>query len=267
MRVATTVCDHSSGMSGYGGIDLGGTKIQAVIVDEDHSVLGSARRPTPTEGGPADVAGEMGRRCATRQGRGAGAGGAEGDRRGSPGTIEDGSVSSARNLPDWEGSSRWRRRSRARSSATVRDRQRCVRWPPTPSSGSAPGARTTRCWASSGARASAVALILDGKPWIGRGGAGEIGHMVVELDGRALHLRAARLHGGVCGAGGDGSARRKRMVEKGHAHGPVQADAGARAHAPDEWHLGAGARARGQARDRTSSSAPCARSAPASPRR
>ena len=26
-------------------------------------------------------------------------------------------------------------------------------------------------------------LILDGKPWIGRGGAGEIGHMVVEIDG------------------------------------------------------------------------------------
>jgi glucokinase len=26
-------------------------------------------------------------------------------------------------------------------------------------------------------------LILDGKPWLGRGGAGEIGHMVVRLDG------------------------------------------------------------------------------------
>ena len=26
-------------------------------------------------------------------------------------------------------------------------------------------------------------LILDGKPWLGRGGAGEIGHMVVKLDG------------------------------------------------------------------------------------
>ena len=43
----------------YGGIDLGGTKIQAAIVDEDHNVLGSARRPTPTSGGPADVAAEM----------------------------------------------------------------------------------------------------------------------------------------------------------------------------------------------------------------
>ena len=38
-----------------GGIDLGGTKIQAVIVDEKHHVLGEARRPTPTTGGPPDV--------------------------------------------------------------------------------------------------------------------------------------------------------------------------------------------------------------------
>ena len=35
-------------MAGYGGIDLGGTKIQAVIVDSERTVLGSARRATPT---------------------------------------------------------------------------------------------------------------------------------------------------------------------------------------------------------------------------
>ena len=27
-------------------------------------------------------------------------------------------------------------------------------------------------------------LVLDGKPWLGRGGAGEIGHVVVRIDGR-----------------------------------------------------------------------------------
>ena len=43
-------------MARYGGIDLGGTKIQAVVVDEQHEVLGSSRLPTPTTGGPADVA-------------------------------------------------------------------------------------------------------------------------------------------------------------------------------------------------------------------
>ena len=40
-----------SPMSIHGGIDLGGTKIQAAIVDDDHDVLGSARRATPTRGG------------------------------------------------------------------------------------------------------------------------------------------------------------------------------------------------------------------------
>jgi len=33
-----------------GGVDLGGTKIQAVVVDEQHVVLGQARSATPTTG-------------------------------------------------------------------------------------------------------------------------------------------------------------------------------------------------------------------------
>jgi len=87
-----------------GGIDLGGTKIQAVIVDDDHKVLGSSRRPTPTSGGPADVAAEM--ETALRDAAKA----AEvepsalaGLGVGSPGVIEQGNVTSARNLPDWAG--------------------------------------------------------------------------------------------------------------------------------------------------------------------
>src|SRR5271166_267539 len=91
-------------MSISGGIDLGGTKIQAAIVDDDHNVLGSARRPTPTSGGPEEVAAEM--ETALRDAAKA----AELDPAklagvgvGSPGTIDGGSVSSARNLPGWEG--------------------------------------------------------------------------------------------------------------------------------------------------------------------
>jgi glucokinase len=37
-------------MAKRGGVDLGGTKIQVVIVDDKHEVLGQARRPTPTKG-------------------------------------------------------------------------------------------------------------------------------------------------------------------------------------------------------------------------
>jgi hypothetical protein len=38
------------------GVDLGGTKVQTVVVDEQFSVLGQMRLPTPTKGGPQDVA-------------------------------------------------------------------------------------------------------------------------------------------------------------------------------------------------------------------
>ncbi|MFP5389124.1 MAG: ROK family protein, partial [Thermoleophilia bacterium] len=42
-----------------GGIDLGGTKIQTAIVSAGGEVLGEARHPTPTSGGPEDVAKAM----------------------------------------------------------------------------------------------------------------------------------------------------------------------------------------------------------------
>ena len=41
------------------GIDLGGTKIQAVVIGDDGRVLGQERVPTPRSGGPADVADAM----------------------------------------------------------------------------------------------------------------------------------------------------------------------------------------------------------------
>ncbi|HEX7292371.1 MAG TPA: ROK family protein, partial [Conexibacter sp.] len=89
-----------------GGIDLGGTKIQAVVVDGDSEVLGEARYPTPTAGGPADVADAL--TAALREA--AEAAGVEpsalqGVGVGSPGAIDAdaGTVSGARNLPGWAG--------------------------------------------------------------------------------------------------------------------------------------------------------------------
>ena len=38
-----------------GGIDLGGTKIQALVLDDEHTVLGRGRSETPREGGPEAV--------------------------------------------------------------------------------------------------------------------------------------------------------------------------------------------------------------------
>ena len=88
------------------GVDLGGTKIQTIIVDERYKVLASSRRPTPTTGGPADVA----RAIIGSLEDAAGAasidlGSLVGIGVGSPGEIDEerGTISEARNLPAWGG--------------------------------------------------------------------------------------------------------------------------------------------------------------------
>src|SRR5690242_7355218 len=93
-------------MTRYGGIDLGGTKIQAVVTDDQHQVLGASRHATPTTGGPAAVAEEIisAMRDATAEaGMSVNELAAVGV--GSPGVVDDeaGTVTSARNLSDWEG--------------------------------------------------------------------------------------------------------------------------------------------------------------------
>src|SRR4051794_35835784 len=89
-----------------GGVDLGGTKIQAVVVDDDYEVLGQSRHPTPTTGGPDDVAAEIAT-AMTEAAEQAKVGTSELSAIGvgSPGAVDDdaGTVTSARNLPGWEG--------------------------------------------------------------------------------------------------------------------------------------------------------------------
>src|SRR5579864_9450109 len=90
-----------------GGIDLGGTKIEAIVADDGHNVVGQARSPTPTEGGPADVAVAMAR-AVTEAAQAAGVQTSDlaGIGVGSPGDVDEqtGTVAQARNLPGWEGS-------------------------------------------------------------------------------------------------------------------------------------------------------------------
>ncbi len=170
-------------MSSYGGIDLGGTKIQAVIVDEVHNAIGSARRPTPTTGGPADVAKEM--EIALRDAAKA----AEIESQalagvgvGSPGVIEDGKVTSARNLPGWEGTFPLAGTLEESFGCKVRvgnDVQVATDAEFRLGAGRLYDSLLGVFWGTG----VGGGLILDGKPWTGRGGAGEIGHVVVELDG------------------------------------------------------------------------------------
>jgi glucokinase len=167
----------------YGGIDLGGTKIQAVVVDEDNTVLGSARRPTPTSGGPGDVAGELeaairdaASACEIDVGTLAGVG------VGSPGTIADGSVTSARNLPGWEGMfplAATLQKALGPQVKVANDVQVATYAEFKLGAGRLYSSLLGVFWGTG----VGGGLILDGRLWTGRGGAGEIGHIVVEIDG------------------------------------------------------------------------------------
>jgi glucokinase len=168
-----------------GGIDLGGTKIQTVVVDADNKVLGQNRRPTPTEGGPEDVAREMlsaMREAAeqagleTRDLSGVGVG--------SPGDADEktGVVSGARNLPAWIGPFPLGEHLSAQLGVPVRvgnDVQVAVQ--AEFELGAAKEFDTILgVWWGTGVGGG---LILDGKPWLGRGAAAEIGHVVVKMGG------------------------------------------------------------------------------------
>jgi len=170
-------------MPTYGGIDLGGTKIQAAVLDDEHNVLGSARRPTPTVGSPADVAREM--EAALRDAAKA----AElepaelvGVGVGSPGTVQDGSVTGAGNLPAWEGTFPLGAELAKALGVEVKvgnDVQVATDAEFKLGAGRLYSSLLGVFWGTG----VGAGLILDGRPWTGRGGAGEIGHMVVKIEG------------------------------------------------------------------------------------
>jgi glucokinase len=168
-----------------GGIDLGGTKIQTAIVDAGGAVRAKARETTPTEGKPADVAEAMAK--ALREAA-AGAGVEAEELRGvgvgSPGDADGktGVVSRARNLPDWEGSfPLGEALSKALGTGVEigNDVQVAVEGEHKLGVG-----RRYRSllgvWWGTGVGGG---IILDGKPWLGRGAAAEIGHIVVKRNG------------------------------------------------------------------------------------
>jgi glucokinase len=167
----------------HGGIDLGGTKIQTAVVGDGHAVLGTSRRPTPTAGGPPEIAAEMA--AALREAAASAAVqiaelAAVGV--GSPGTAVDGQVSNALNLPGWEDSFPLAASLEAALDCPVaiaNDVQVATYAEFALGAGRPYDSLLGVFWGTG----VGGGLILDGKPWRGRGGAGEIGHMVVEIDG------------------------------------------------------------------------------------
>jgi glucokinase len=172
-------------MTYRGGIDLGGTKIQAVVVDDAGEVAGQSRHPTPTTGGPSDVADAIA--AALREatdGAGVETGSLAGIGVGSPGKVENdaGTVTGAKNLPGWGGSFDLRGALEDACGAPValgNDVQVATDAEFELGSGRPYQSLLGVFWGTG----VGGGIVLDGKPWLGRDAAGEIGHVVVRIGG------------------------------------------------------------------------------------
>jgi glucokinase len=196
-----------------GGIDLGGTKIEAIVVDRANNVLGSARMPTPTVGGPPDVATAM----AGVMQKAAHAASVEvselsGIGVGSPGEVDQraGTVTMARNLPGWAGTFPLAAKLEALLGPPVgvgNDVEVATNAEVLLGAGKPYGSLIGVFWGTG----IGGGVIIDRKLWVGRGGAGEIGHTVIRQGGRrctcgrrgcveayagraAMEIRARKLH-------------------------------------------------------------------------
>jgi glucokinase len=167
------------------GVDLGGTKIQTVVVDGRYKVLGQSRVPTPTDGGPEDVveaisqslraaADEAGLATDSLIGVGVGA----------PGGIdpEAGDVINPPNLPGWGDAFPLGPELEHRLGARVllgNDVSLATDAEFRLGAGKPFNSILGVFWGTG----VGGGLILDGKQWVGRGSAGEIGHVVVTEGG------------------------------------------------------------------------------------
>jgi glucokinase len=154
------------------GVDLGGTKIQVVLL-RDEVVVASSRARTPRSGDAADVVSVP---AGILQAVGVGAPGAV--------DVETGTVSGAANVPGFEGHVELGALLAARlgdvrvvvendaDAGVVGEHRRGAGTP----YGSLLGV-----WVGTGVGGG---LVLGGELWRGRGAAGELGHVVVEADGR-----------------------------------------------------------------------------------
>jgi glucokinase len=168
-----------------GGIDLGGTKVQAVVTSERYVVLGEGRRPTPTEGGPKSVVDELAaamREAAEKAG--VEVSGLSGVGIGSPGEIDAaaGTVAEAGNLPDWrEPFALAPALAKALGTPVVlgNDVEVAVDAEFRLGAGKPYSSLLGVFWGTG----VGGGIVLDGKAWNGRGAAGEIGHMVIKVNG------------------------------------------------------------------------------------
>jgi glucokinase len=204
-------------MAAYGGIDLGGTKIQAVVCREDHTVLGQARALTPHSGGPAAVVDAL-VACITDATASADIDTSQldGVGVGAPGEVNAaaGTLARATNLSEWERpfplaatlSERLGVGVSLGNDVSVAARAELLL-------GAGRGAKSLLCvfWGTG----VGGGVALEGNLWHGRGDAGEIGHMVVKQGGaRCLCGRRGCLEAYAGRRAMEAKAR--RLSERGH---------------------------------------------------
>jgi glucokinase len=169
-----------------GGIDLGGTKIEAIVVDKANTVLGSARQPTPTQGGPGEVAAAMATAItAAAQAAGVQTSELTGVGAGSPGKVDRqaGTVTGAGNLPGWSGTFPLAAKLEELLGTPVglgNDVQVATQAELELGAGRPYESLLGVFWGTG----VGGGVVIDRRLWLGRGGAGEIGHTVVREGGR-----------------------------------------------------------------------------------
>src|SRR5262245_45390050 len=169
------------------GVDLGGTKIEVLIVEGDQDVHGRARRPTPTEGGADAVVEAIARTVEEAAGDASvDTGQLTGVGIGSPGAVDAraGTVGFNSNLAGgWSDPYPFA----AELGRLVGTRVRVANDVDVAAAAELElGAGRNlpsflAVWWGTGVGGC---VVLDGRLWEGNGGAGELGHIVVKLGGR-----------------------------------------------------------------------------------
>ena len=169
-----------------GGIDLGGTKIQAVVVDGRSKVLGEHRMPTPKDAGAEGVVWALAEAIrAAAAAAGVDTSALDGVGVGSPGTVdgEAGTIANARNVVSgWE--------APVPVGATLADEVGAVvhlghdvrvgTMAEFRLGAGKPYRSVLGVFWGTGVGGG---LVLNGRSWTGRHAAGEIGHMVIRRGG------------------------------------------------------------------------------------
>jgi predicted NBD/HSP70 family sugar kinase len=169
------------------GVDLGGTKIDVLVLEGERDVRGRARRPTPAEGGAAAIVEAIaGAVEEAAEAGGVGVGQLGGVGVGSPGAVDAaaGTVGFNSNLAGgWSDpypfadelarlvQTRVRVANDVEVAAAAELELGAGRDLPS----------FLAVWWGTGVGGS---VVLGGRPWEGNGGAGELGHTVVKLRGR-----------------------------------------------------------------------------------